>query len=81
MRHTRHESSSHAVDELPPLHPIRVAAALATLSHAAPSDADAQTCRYALIGVQRTQRAIGITSEVANAFYKVVRRRRHDSSR
>ncbi len=73
--------------DTPPLHPQRIALALANLlrPRAELTDADLDTCRSALRQIQRAQQAIGFTTEVADigrglvqaagAFSKLVRRR------
>lgn len=63
---------------LPPLHPHRIEATLHALTSMRMqlTEKDLETCLYALRSIHRTQQAIGLTSEIATAFYKIVRQRR-----
>lgn len=63
--------------DLPPLHPQRIATTLANLSQprASWTDADVDTCRTALLQIQRAQKAIGFTSDVADIGRAIVQGR------
>lgn len=68
-----------SIESLPPLHPCRILTALDALMQvkASLTASDLDTCRCALLQIQRAQRVIGMTPDVADLGHSLVQAATH----